>query len=229
MTTIKSTILAGLLLTGLSLTASAQLGEQRNNLSIGFNAGANYNNVSFQPTIKQNGLIGITGGLTGRYISEKYFAMICGVQVELNYSQRGWDEKFEELNDDRVYSRKMTYMEVPFLAHLAFGKDRGAQFFINLGPQIGFLLNDKEKREGTWTDSQLASEQYGKKIDNKFDYGIVGGGGLEIRTKAGNFLLEGRYYFGLADFYNNTKKDYFSRSAHTTISARLTYLFDLKK
>lgn len=229
MTTIKSTILAGLLLTGFSLTASAQLGEQRNNLAIGFNAGANYSNVSFQPTIKQNGLIGITGGLTGRYISEKYFAMICGAQVEINYSQRGWDEKFEELNDDRVYSREMTYIEVPFLAHLAFGKDRGAQFFINLGPQVGFLLSDKEKREGTWTTSQLASEQYGKKIENKFDYGIVGGGGLEIRTKAGNFLLEGRYYFGLADFYNSTKKDYFSRSAHTVISARLTYLFDIKK
>lgn len=229
MTTIKSTILAGVLLTGFSLTASAQLGEQRNNLAIGFNAGANYNNVSFQPTIKQNGLIGITGGLTGRYISEKYFAMICGVQVELNYSQRGWDEKFEELDDDRVYSREMTYVEVPFMAHLAFGKDRGAQFFVNLGPQIGFLLNDKEKREGTWTASQLTSQQYGKKIENKFDYGIVGGAGLEIRTKAGNFLLEGRYYFGLADFYNSTKKDYFSKSAHTTISARLTYLFDLKK
>lgn len=229
MTTIKSTILAALLLTGLSLPASAQLGEQRNNLAIGFNAGANYNNVSFQPTIKQNGLLGITGGLTARYISEKYFAMICGAQVELNYSQRGWDEKFEEIGDDRKYSREMTYVEIPFLAHLAFGRERGAQFFINLGPQIGFMLSDNEIREGTWTQKQLEQQQYGKSIENKFDYGIVGGGGLEIRTKAGNFLLEGRYYFGLADFYNNTKKDYFARSAHTTISARITYLFDLKK
>lgn len=229
MTTIKSTILAALLLTGLSLPASAQLGEQRNNLAIGFNAGANYNNVSFQPTIKQNGLLGITGGLTARYISEKYFAMICGAQVELNYSQRGWDEKLEEIGDDRKYSREMTYVEIPFLAHLAFGRDRGAQFFINLGPQIGFMLSDNELREGTWTEKQLEQQQYGKRVENKFDYGIVGGGGLEIRTKAGNFLLEGRYYFGLADFYNNTKKDYFARSAHTTISARITYLFDLKK
>lgn len=229
MTTIKSTILAIILLTGISLPAVAQLGEQRNNLAIGFNAGANYSNVSFQPTIKQNGLIGITGGLTARYISEKYFAMICGAQIELNYSQRGWDENFEDLNDNRVYSREMTYVEIPFLAHLAFGRDRGAQFFINLGPQVGFMLSDKETKEGTWTASQSAQEKYGKEIQNKFDYGIVGGAGLEIRTKAGNFLLEGRYYFGLADFYNSTKKDYFARSAHTTISARITYLFDLKK
>lgn len=51
--------------------------------------------------------MGITGGLTARYISEKYFAMICGVQVELNYAQRGWDEKFDQPGDDRAYSREM--------------------------------------------------------------------------------------------------------------------------
>jgi hypothetical protein len=47
--------------------------------------------------------------------------------------------------------------------------------------------------------------------------------------KAGSFLIEGRYYFGLADFYNSAKKDYFSRSSNATISAKITYLFDLKK
>ncbi len=30
-------------------------------------------------------------------------------------------------------------------------------------------------------------------------------------------------------FYKSTKKDYFSRSAHGTIVAKITYLFDLKK
>ena len=58
----------------------------------------------------------ITGGLTARYISEKYFAMICGAQVELNISQRGWDELFEvpgELGEPvedptRKYTRMMT-------------------------------------------------------------------------------------------------------------------------
>jgi len=60
-------------------------------------------------------------------------------------------------------------------------------------------------------------------------YGITGGAGLELRTKAGNFLVEGRYYYALSDFYKSTKKDYFSRSAHGTIVAKITYLFDLKK
>ena len=178
--------------------------------------------------------MGITAGLTGRYISEKYFAMICGAQVELNISQRGWEALFETADGQkdlsRSYSREMTYLEIPFLAHLAFGKDKGVQFFINLGPQVAFLINESEKADG-WTAEQIAIRpEYGKKIENKFDYGIAGGGGLEIRTKrAGNFLLEGRYYFGLADFYKTRKKDDFSRAAHNTISIKLTYLFDITK
>ena len=230
---LKSILLGTALLAGIVLPANAQIGEQRHNFAIGINGGANYSTVSFQPTIKQNGLLAITGGVTARYISEKYFAMICGAQLELNFSQRGWDEKFDPeqgFSSEDSYVRTLNYLEVPFLAHLAFGKDRGAQFFINLGPQIGFLLSENEKREGSWkTANRAPNEQYGKRIENKFDYGIAGGGGIEVRTKAGNFLLEGRYYFGLADFYNSTKKDYFARSANSTITAKITYLFDIKK
>ncbi len=232
MTKVKQLFIATLLVF-FSLPALAQMGEQRHNFAVGFSGGMNYNTVSFDPTIKQNGLMGINGGLTARYISEKYFSMICGVQVELNYSQLGWDEKFETADgsiDDRSYIHRMNYLEIPLLAHLAFGRERGLQFFLNLGPQIGFMLNDSEKFDGSWTSDQMSSkEEYGKKIDNKFDYGIAGGGGFELRTKAGNFLIEGRYYFGLADFYNSTKKDYFKRSANSNISARITYLFDIMK
>lgn len=218
------------LLLCINLPVAAQLGEERNNWSVGINGGVNFNKVSFYPSIKQNMPMGITGGITARYISEKYFAMICGIQAELNYSQRGWEEKIED--NTNTYSRTMNYLELPLLAHLAFGRDRGAQFFINAGPQLGFLISEKETKSADWDTTNRPNgvvEQYGLMAQKKFDYGIVGGGGLEIRTGIGNFLLEGRYYFGLADFFNSTKKDPFEKSAHTTISARLTYLFDIKK
>ena len=219
-----------ILMTGLPLRA--QVGELRNNFSIGINAGVNYNEVTLNtppsdPQIKQNGLLGYAGGITVRYISEKYFAMICGAQIELNYTQRGWKELIE--NNEDTYSRTMNYLEVPFLAHLAFGKDRGMQFFLNLGPQVAFLLSESENKSNPFNPEGRTSEQYGKMAENKFDYGIVGGAGLELKTKAGNFLLEGRYYFALSDIYKSTKKDYFSRSAHSIILGRITYLFDLTR
>ena len=233
---IKSLLIAASLMMGLALPATAQIGEPRQNFSVGFNGGVNLNSASFTPKIKQNSLMGITGGLTARYISEKYFAMICGAQVELNISQRGWDELFEIMDENgqtvedptRKYTRKMTYLDIPFLAHLAFGNEKGLQFFINAGPQIGLLIGESESMENidmnTLTNTQKAV--YGDKIQNKFDYGIAGGGGIEFRTKkVGSFLLEGRYYFALSDFYSTTKKDYFSRAAHGTITVKLTYLF----
>ncbi len=215
-----------------ALPANAQLGEERHNLAVGINAGLNMSSVSFQPKLKLNTLKAMEFGVTARYMSEKYFKMMCGLLVELNYSQRGWDEKIED-GSENTYSRTMNYLELPLMAHLAWGKDdltRGMKFFVNLGPQFGYFLSDKEKMSDNWDISNRnIIEQYGKEVENKFDYGIVAGAGMEVSTGIGHFLLEGRYYYGLADFYKNSKKDYFERSAHNIISVKLTYLFDLTK
>lgn len=228
----KGYIVTGLLLAAGVLPVSAQLQEQRRNFALGVNGGVNLNSVSFQPTIKQNTMIGPAMGITARYISEKYFKMICGVQMEVNYSQRGWSEKIED-GTDNTYKRAMNYIEIPLLAHLAFGKDEGhgARFIVNLGPQVGFLLSEKETKGGNWdpSDRYVSNSTYGKMAENKFDYGLVGGMGVELRTGIGNFVLEGRYYFGLSDFYGNSKSDPYSRSAHSYIGGRLTYLFDISR
>lgn len=216
----------------LARPTAAQLGEERHNLAVGISVGVNRSSVSFQPKIKQNTLNGMSGGITLRYMSEKYFKMMCGVQLELNYAQRGWNEKIEDGSND-TYSRTMNYLEIPFMAHLAFGQDvlnRGVKFFINAGPQIGLFLSDTEKMSEEWHPTyRSVTGQYGKSVENKFDYGIVGGAGLELSTGIGHFLLEGRYYFGLADFYKNSKRDYFDKSAHSYLSVRLTYLMDITK
>lgn len=217
-----------------ALPAAAQLGEERHNFAVGINGGLNISSVSFQPKIKQNSLKGMALGVTMRYMSEKYFKMMCGLQMEINYSQRGWDENIDD-GSDNTYSRTMNYLEIPFMAHLAFGKDalnRGVKVFFNAGPQIGFFLSDKEKMSDNWDPSNRpngVTGQYGKAVENKFDYGIVGGAGLEVSTGIGHFLLEGRYYFGLGDFYKNSKRDYFEKSAHSFIGVRLTYLIDITK
>ena len=216
------------------MPAMAQLGEVRNNLALGVNVGMNMNKADFSPQIKQNSHNGMSFGMVARYMSEKYFSMMCGIQAELNYTQRGWKENIEDGSGD-TYSRTMNYVEIPLLAHLAFGKDaldKGMKFFVNAGPQIGFFLSEKEKMSDDWNPSYRPNgivQQYGKMVENKFDYGILGGLGVELSTKYGHFILEGRYYYGLADFWGSTKKDEFGRSGHTYMGVRLAYLFDMIK
>lgn len=213
---------------GFATTISAQVGDLQNNFSVGVNAGLNLTSAQFSPTVRQNQLTGTVFGVTGRYISEKYFGMTCGVRVEVNFSQHGWKEYVEEF-EDLQYQRTTNYVDIPFLAHLAFGKN--FQFFIDGGPQIGFFLSDKRKISGDWDSvTGVVVEQHTLDVKHKFDYGIAGGLGVELKTrKAGNFLLEGRYYYALSDFFGNEKQDYFGRSANTTISIKLTYLFDITK
>ncbi len=222
-------IIGALLLAGfLALPAMAQVGEQRHNFALGINGGINLSSVSFMPKVKQKNLMGMMGGLTMRYICEKYFSMICGAQLEVNFSQHGWDEYYEDY-PELQYTRTMNYVEIPFLAHLAFGKERGVQFFFHAGPQIGLFLSDSYTQSDNWDGTGYVTEQHDKPVENRFDYGITGGAGMEIRTKIGNFVAEGRYYYALSDFYGNTKKDYFSRSAHSAITVKIAYLFDLTK
>lgn len=226
------------LLTIALITSSlaAQVGELRNNLAVGFNGGYNLSSVDFSPTIKQGLQPGYTGGLTLRYTSEKYFSLICAAQLELNFAQRGWNETIDD-GTNNTYSRTTNYIEIPFFAHLGWGEEeRGLQFFVNAGPKIGLFLNDSEHygftQEDPWDTNWRPNgiiEQYGKAVENRLEYGIAGGLGMELKTGVGNFIIEGRYFFGLSDMYGNSKADPFGRSANTTITTKVTYLMDIFK
>lgn len=211
--------------------AHAQVGEHRRDLAIGFNGGVNLSSVGFTPTIKQGMLMGATGGLTLRYTCEKYFSTIAALQIELNYSQQGWEEEIED-GSNNTFSRVINYVQIPFMAHLGWGKEhRGLQFFLNAGPQFSFYLSDEETYGGdTWDTSNRpnnVTEQYGKEIENKFDYGIAGGLGIDLATSIGHFILEGRYYYGFGNLFSDSKKDPFSCSNNTVITIKFSYLFDI--
>ena len=210
----------------LSISIKAQIEQPRHILEFGVAGGINLNKMEFQPTVRQTYLNGMNGGVSLRYTSEKYFSMICAAQVEVNFAQRGWKEDFDD-ETGNGYSRTLNYLEVPLLAHLSWGKEeRGFQFFVNMGPQFGFFIGEEEKYTGNWQPQERPisiNPIYGKVVENKFDYGIAGGLGVELKTNAGNFFLEGRYYYGLSDIFGNSKTDDFGRSANQTISIRLGY------
>jgi len=229
------------LLLVMGLYASAQIGEPRNRLSVGFNAGVAMNKVDFDPTIKQAQHVGPSLGLSVKYTSEKYFTTYCSLYGELNYTQLGWKEDILDQNSKPLpdtYSRNINYLQMPLFARLSWGKeDKGVQFFFQAGPQFGVCVGENSSRSKEWTVDESGNPsrpnnmyaQYDMGVEHKFDYGIAGGLGLEVNTNAGHFIVEGRYCYGLGDMFGNSKKDTFSRSANTTIFVKLAYLFDLKK
>ncbi len=232
------------LLLGIALLIASsmhgQVGEIRNEFAIGVNGGYALNRVTFnQPTIKQSFHGGTSFGLTMRYTCEKYFALCCALQAEVNYTEMGWKELIETSTD--TYERDINYIQVPLLARLAMGREhKGFMGYLILGPQVGFYLNDVEKKgtsdgsEG-WTNLTLwnrpnhVTQQYGLPVKNTFEYGITGGLGMELNTEIGHFLLEGRYYYGLSDIFGSSKKDVFGKSSNGAIIAKASYLFDIRK
>ena len=226
----KGLYILTLLLLTLVTGTQAQVESPRSALEVGFAGGMNLNRMELQPSIRQKLHQGINGGISARYTSEKYFSMICATQIEVNFSQRGILEDFDD-GTSNYYARTINYIEVPFFAHVSWGKEeRGLQFFLNLGPQFGFFINESEKYYGDWKVSNRPSSIrpiYGKGVENSFDYGIAGGVGLEYKSPIGNFFIEGRYYYGLSDIFGNSKADDFGRSANTTITARIGYSITL--
>lgn len=229
----------------MSICAKAQIGEHRNDLSIGVNGGYILSNVGFTPKVNQGFHGGMTAGLSFRYVCEKYFNTICSVQAEVNYSKIGWKEDILDINDGPVinkvtgmpeeYSRTINYIQIPVFAHLAWGKEKkGFNFFFQAGPQMGIYMNEKTDMNFNFADRNTTDRvsnvvaQDTMAIENKFDYGIAAGLGIEYsHPKLGHFQLEGRYYYGLGNIYGDSKKDYFSKSNYGNIVIKLTYLFDI--
>ncbi|MDR3309013.1 MAG: PorT family protein [Tannerella sp.] len=186
---------------------------------VGISGGSTFSSVTFNPKVVQGTINGLTFGLIGRMT----MAENVGLQIELNYAEEGWAEKFEEQPEYR-YERRLRYLQFPFYTRVQFG-GRTVKAFVNAGPQIGYMLSEA-------TDENLNGEAPGKvnaqhdmKVSNRFDWGLSGGAGVELRTSVGYFTIEGRYLYALGDIYSTSRADYFSKASAQTITAKVAYLF----
>jgi len=213
-------------------SAHAQVGEYRNDITFGVTGGYVMNRVSFNPTVKKTWKEGESVGLTFRYTCEKYFSAICAIQAELNYANMGWKEDIEPEYSTDTYYRDMRYIQLPIFARLSWGREyNGLLFGFMIGPQISYCFDETEHYSSPWEGQKRPNNvtaQYGKAVENRFEYGLTGGLSLELSTKrAGRFILEGKYYYGLSDIFGNSKRDPFGRSANGAIIISAGYLFDL--
>ena len=213
------------------ISATAQT-HYEGSISVGGKAGATLSRINFNPTVQQVMQPGMTAGVMFRYIEEKNFGLIA----ELNMTQRGWKENFEESNYN--YSHRFTYLELPIMTHIFFG-GRHVKGFFNLGPELNVMLGDGIQSNFAYQEAAGLDyfeqntrhiEQLTMPVNRKVDYGICGGAGIEfcLNTRH-SLLLEGRFYYGLTDVFPNHKTDIFSSSNPMTITVTLGYFYRLGK
>ena len=231
----------------LSLSLHAQQNQFLQEIALGVNGGINFSKVSFLHNLPvmamQLGDIGMDmrmkGGISARYISMKHF----GVQLEINYMQGGWKERFKDgdyvssadfsrsanFSGVRIY-RRLDYIEIPLLSHIYFGKK--TRFFFNLGPKLGILVSYRNLK------SNLSPEQIDifnpndprifDKGHNNFDYGLSVGSGLDLQIGRLHTIVEGRYTFGFGDVYSNSKSDIYQRSNNQNAAVTIGFLLPVK-
>ena len=123
------------------------------------------------------------------------------------------------------------------MTHIFFGNQRVKGFF-NLGPEINVMLGDGISSNFSYQtagdldyfiNNTRHIEQMTMDVNNRFDYGICGGAGMEVNLNAKHsLLLEGRFYYGLTDVFPNHKTDIFSSSNSMSITVTLGYFYRLK-
>lgn len=174
--------------------------------------------------------MGETAGITFKYWEEKIFGLIA----EVNFEQRGWKEDFEEA--PYSFERKLDYIQIPLLTTIFFGNKK-VKGFINLGPEVGFLVgtsysaNFDVNNIGALPDfpDNRMTDQLTMEPTNKFDYGISGGAGIEFALKRRHLInLEARYYFGIGNIFPDDRRDTFSASRGMSIMVTLGYSYRLK-
>lgn len=194
--------------------------------AIGVSGGTTFSSVSFTPRVLQSMRTGVTMGVTGRMAMGKN----VGLQLELNYAQQGWKERYETedgkpLNQYK-YSRLLNYLQMPFYTRVRFG-DKKVKFFFFGGPQIGYMIGESTRENLNGESPGRENTQHGLAVQKKFEWGISGGVGIEIRTGIGYFTLEGRYLYSLGDIYNTRREDPFSKASGQTILTKIAYLIPL--
>lgn len=193
-------------------------------LHLGVVGGANISQYTFHPRVSQRYTGGYTMGVAARYIEESFF----GLQAELLLTERGFADLFEPNPDEWVFERKLLYVELPVMAHVYFPMGKLNEVSIDLGPKFGYFLSDKvnsnlpENYGQTLLTSGNVYKHHELPITEKFDYGLQFGLGYEFKfSQKISAQLTGRYYFGLANLWPDSKADDFEQASNSSFQISL--------
>lgn len=200
----------------LFLLAFVMLGEsaQAQHL-IGVSGGAGISSVRFYPLRETKSITaGPDFGLSWRYYSLPRF--VGAVGLDLEFMQRGFsygyaysssfDEEGVEQRDYYYYTRRLNSIMLPMVwqphfyvarRHVKIYLEAAFTLSYNFGGDYSY---DKDEWHGKY-DWRLER-------DNRWSYGLAGGGGFALLFGRYELGVRARYYFGYGDLLKNMNKYY---------------------
>ena len=67
-----------------------------------------------------------------------------------------------------------------------------------------------------------------EQMQNRFDYGLCGGLGFQVRTPAGSYELDARFNYSLSNVYHASKTDHFSVSNNMNIAVCFCWMWQVQ-
>lgn len=203
-----------LLLAGMSCSwAGAQ------SLNFGLKGGLNYSNVAgdLQQENVYNNKIGFHGGVSANI---GLLGQVLSIQPELLYSQKGYNYLNEKavidgLEHENKGKRNFSYVDLPVVLRV---KARG--FFVEAGPQIGYLAGVQDKKEVAVNNIEDKDVQWLSKAGMpEWEAGYVAGLGFA----ANNGLSLGLRYNGRIDSLVKEDQANWTNARHAAVQLQVGF------
>ena len=191
-----------------ALSASAQH-------TFGVSGGMGASTIRLYPKYETKMVMGGTNfGLSWRYYSLPRF--VGAVGLDLEYMQRGFsygyaysssmDENGMEVRDYAFYTRRLNSIMLPMVwqPHVYLANNH-IRLYLEAAFTISYNFGGDYEYENT---GETGPYEWRLERDNRWNYGLAGGGGFALLFGRYELGVRARYYFGYADVLRNLNKYY---------------------
>mgnify|MGYP000212228724 CR=1 FL=1 len=190
---------------------------------LGVKAGYNRSTANLRHSFTGNIDNGFENGLQAGLVMRNYFKHHIGIQMEVNYSQKGWTDQF--LTGAPDFHTNLDYIEIPLMATLSTGKNK-THFFANVGCFVEFLT---KVEQDALTEATVGVDfhPFVESRDKSFGYGYKAGAGIYQDFDFGTLLLQSTVSYSLSNMIDNgsLKSGIPNTSNNLVLGFSIAYLF----
>lgn len=158
-------------------------------------------------------------GVSWRYYSMPRFVGCIGIDVELlqrGFSYAPYPSRYEDKKNYKYYTRKLHSIMIPLVwqPHFYLIKNH-LRVYLEAAPTFSYNFASTYRNDESYSiDQTLAPKSVSGKYhfrperDNRFSFGLAGGGGFDLIFGQFEIGFRARYDFGFSDILRNRNKYY---------------------